>query len=66
MMFVTDDPIRDFHRHDREQQDWEDSLPHCECCGDAVDDYVYDISGEILCIKCLVARYRRDVEDYLR
>ena len=66
MIFKTDDPVADFYRRDKAQQDWEDSLPHCECCGQAIDDYVYDIRGEIRCIECLVARHRRDVEDYMR
>ena len=66
MSFVTDDPIRDFNAWDREQQEAEDLLPMCDSCHERVDDYVYDINGEILCIQCLVARYRKSVEDLLR
>ena len=59
-------PDFDLKRWEREQQEWEDSLPRCECCGEPIDDYVFDIDGEILCIECMIAKYRRDVEDYVR
>ena len=32
-MIFTDDPIRDFHRHDAEQEEALEKLPVCECCG---------------------------------
>jgi formylmethanofuran dehydrogenase subunit E len=62
--FRSDDPIRDFAKWEREQQAWEDSLPRCDSCGEPVDDYVFDIDGEVLCIECMIAKYRRDAEDY--
>lgn len=65
-IYRSDDPIRDFDRWQAEQQAWEDSLPHCDRCGEPIDDYVYEIDGEILCHDCVVDKYRRDVEDYLR
>ena len=64
-VYVSSDPDADFLRRDREQQEWEDSLPHCECCGDPIDDYVWEIDDEILCDECAKAKFRRDVEDYL-
>ena len=64
-VYVSSDPDADFVRRDREQQEWEDSLPHCECCGDPIDDYVWEIDDEILCDECAKAKFRRDVEDYL-
>ena len=63
-VFRSDDPVRDFHRWDREQQEWENSLPRCDSCRETVDDYVFDIDGEILCIQCMIEKYRRDAEDY--
>lgn len=60
------DPLYDLAMREKEQQEWEDSLPCCDCCGEKVDDYVYDIDGEILCIQCMIEKYRRDAEDYLK
>ena len=60
------DPLYDFAMREREQQEWEDSLPLCDCCEQPIDDYVYDIGGEILCIQCMIEKYRRDAEDYVR
>jgi formylmethanofuran dehydrogenase subunit E len=64
-VFRSDDPVRDFDRRDREQQDWEDSLPRCERCGEILDTYLYEIDDEILCEGCMERKYRRNVEDYL-
>ena len=58
-VYVSSDPDADFVRRDREQQEWEDSLPHCECCGDPIDDYVWEIDGEVLCDDCAREKYRR-------
>ena len=66
MVYRTNDPVADFLRRDREQQEWEDSLPHCDRCGEIIDDYVYEIDGLIYCMGCMDDKYRRNVEDYLR
>ena len=65
-VFRSADPERDLAAWQKEQQEWEDRLPCCDKCGEKVDDYVYDIDGEILCIECMIAKFRRDVEDYLK
>lgn len=62
----SDDLDRDLAAWQKEQQDWEDSLPRCERCGEPQDTYVYENDGEILCLDCLAKKYRRNVEDYLR
>ena len=64
--FRSDDPARDFSRRDAAQQEWEDNLPHCECCGEPIDEYIWNIDDEILCEGCAREMYRRDVEDYVR
>lgn len=64
-VYRSGDPTFDFKRWEREQQEWEDSLPRCECCGEPIDDYVWSIDGQILCEDCAREKYRRDVEDYL-
>lgn len=65
-IYRSDDPMRDFSKWEKEIQEWESSLPRCDSCKEVLDDYVYDIDGEILCIECMIAKYRRDVEDYVR
>ena len=62
--FRSDDPMRDFAKREREMQEWENSLPRCDSCGEMIEDYVFDIDGEILCIECMIAKYRREAEDY--
>lgn len=60
------DPVTDFHLWEREQQEWEDSLPRCEDCGEPIDEYVWNIDDQILCEDCARKKYRRDAEDYVR
>jgi formylmethanofuran dehydrogenase subunit E len=64
--YITDDPVADFNRRDKEQQEWEDKLPKCARCKEPQDTYVFEIDGELLCLGCVEKKYRRDVEDYLR
>lgn len=61
----SSDPLYDFAMRERERQEWEDSLPHCVCCGDPIDEYVWHINDETLCDDCAREKYRRDVEDYV-
>lgn len=50
----TDDPIADFYRYDREQQEWLDRLPKCEhCCEPIQDEKYYEIEGVKVCENCL-------------
>ena len=65
-VYRSDNPDFDFRQWEREQQEWEDSLPRCEGCGEPIDDYVYEIDGQILCLDCVNEKYRRDAEDYVR
>ena len=64
--FRSNDPDRDFDRWDKAQQDWEDSLPHCDICGEPIDDHVYDIDGVLYCIDCMEKQYKRKAEGYVR
>lgn len=65
-VFRSGDPARDFDLWQMEQQEWEDKLPRCECCGEPIDDYVWEIDEQILCEDCARKKYRRDAEDYMR
>lgn len=64
--FRSDDLDRDLRNCAMAQQEWEDSLPKCERCGESIDDYVWEIDDEILCENCARVKYRRDAEDYVR
>ena len=58
-VFRSADLDADIRRRDKAEQDWEDSLPHCEKCRCAIDDYVGEIDGYILCEDCAAKDYRR-------
>ena len=58
----TDDPIRDFERHDAEQEEWLERLPVCDDCGEHIqDEHYYDINGFKICPDCL-KEYEREVD----
>lgn len=60
-MFYSDDPLRDFERHDREQAKWLEKLPVCsECCEPVQDDHYYLINEKVICPRCLEDCYRKD------
>ena len=60
-MSYTDDPVRDFLRHDHEQHKHLEGLPECAECGEVItDEEAYYINGEWVCEAC-VETYRREV-----
>ena len=68
-MLYTDDPVKDFERHDREQERLLERLPVCDDCGDRInEDYYFavttDCGTDILCEECMNHRYRRNTENY--
>ena len=53
--------------HDQREQEWLDSLPICEECGEPIqEDHCYNIDGEILCEECLKERYRVRTSELMR
>jgi hypothetical protein len=61
----TDDPLKDFDRHDAEEQEWLDKLPKCAYCGEPIQDeecYVFD--GDIFHIQCVNENHRKRTEEY--
>lgn len=63
--FRSGDPLDDFHRWDREQEEALKKLPICHKCRRRIqDDDLYDIEGEVLCESCMKDKYRRSVEEY--
>lgn len=61
-MYRTDDPLADHDRWQREQERLAAQLPECDHCGKPVDDYYYNINGEIICEDCLSENFRVTVE----
>ena len=61
-MYYTDDPERDFARHDAEQAREEASLPHCDYCGEAIYESYYYINGETICKDCMDDSFKRYVD----
>lgn len=63
--FRSGDPLADFARHDRHQEEALKRLPICDKCRKRIqDDDYYAIDGEILHEECMKEKYRRSVEDY--
>lgn len=61
---ITDDPLLDFDRYDRQQEEWLNGLPVCDCCGEPIqDDFCYEINGEYYCEYCLDMHFRKAVDD---
>ena len=57
MMFYSDDPIRDYLRHDAQQEAWLKSRPKCSCCGEHIqDEQAYRFGGKKevwICEECM-------------
>jgi ribosomal protein L34E len=59
----SDDPVMDAHRHDMEQEKMLARLPVCERCKKPIqDDEYFDIYGEVLCEKCVRAKFAFQIE----
>ena len=66
-MFVTDDPHKDFDRHDAEQTAALEKMPVCCCCDEPIqDDYLCDIDGTIYCLECFDENFIKASEDYIK
>lgn len=65
-MIFTDDPLSDFDRYDRQQEEWLNSRPVCDCCGEPIqDDFCYEINGDLICEDCLDMYFRKAVDDII-
>lgn len=61
-MLKTGNPIHDFNQWDKDNYDWELSLPMCDKCGEAIlDESYYDILGTKYCLRCL-DKYKKYVD----
>lgn len=62
----SDDPIADAYAYDYEQGVAEEKYPTCDICGEHIlDDYLYDIDGDLVCEECLKEHYRKSTDDYI-
>ena len=65
-MYYSDDPERDFLRHDAEKEEELASLPECDICGNPImEEHFYLINGDKVCQECLENNYMADTEDYM-
>ena len=65
-MYITDDALRDFARHDAEQARWLKKLPICAECGEPIQtEECYEINDELICPDCLERYHRKRVDDYI-
>lgn len=65
-MIYSNNPLADFDRWEREQEEEEEKLPVCDICGEPIQgDYLYDLDGELVCEECLINNFRHPVEDYI-
>lgn len=50
----TDDPIRDFNRHDAAQRAWLATRPICHCCGEPIqEEFYYELPDGAWCEECI-------------
>ena len=64
MPYRTDDPARDFMRHDAEQNRLLADLPICADCQEPIqDDHCFEINGEYICPTCMDDLHRKSTED---
>lgn len=50
----SDDPERDFKRHQAQQEAWLENLPECARCGHPIqNEDCYDFDGEYVCPDCI-------------
>lgn len=67
MIYRTDNPAKDFERHEAEQAKEQAKLPRCAECGEPIqDDHCYEINGELICPDCLRENHRKWTDDYVK
>lgn len=64
-MYYSDDPARDFARHDADQARALEKLPVCEYCWQPIqDEEFYQLNGVCICESCM-ADFKKRTEDYI-
>lgn len=63
-MYITDDPIADFNRYDREMTRRIEKLPRCRECGEHItDEFAYQFDNEWICEECMSKNHLKEVEE---
>lgn len=58
------DPLDLFLEHDRDREEWLESRPVCDDCGEHIqEDHYYRFNDEIICPDC-IDNYRVDIDEY--
>ena len=64
--FRSGDPLDDFARHEHEQEEWLNSLPKCNHCGEPIqDERLMVIDGEKYHIDCAEKVFGADTDDFI-
>lgn len=58
-MSYTDDPLMDFERWDRAQNELLEGLPVCDHCDNPIQSDYYEINDSIICEDCMETHYKR-------
>lgn len=67
MYFWSDDPHRDFDRHQDHLQKQLEKLPKCGYCKEPIqDDEAYVVKGKCYCEECWDNYHRIKIADYIR
>lgn len=65
-MSWSGDALRDFDRHDREQERRLNRYPKCKYCDQRITgDFVFVFDGDCMCEECLNEEHRQYVDDYM-
>jgi hypothetical protein len=65
-MILTDDPLSDFDRYDRQQSEELKKRPVCCNCWQPIqEERLWDINGFLYCDECARDEFQKDTEDYI-
>lgn len=59
----SNDPVADAMRHQAQLEELASRYHYCVECGRILDDYAYDINGNLLCLPCVNKIFRVDVDN---
>jgi len=65
-VYYSDNPHRDFDRHDKEQNDWLERCPVCAFCHQPIqDEELFDFGGTLYHVSCAEEEFKKSTEDYM-